>query len=387
MAAYNLGDIREVPGKDDERTLLFHHFCAACLKYHANPPRIFSMKILLVHNAPVTAHTYDDAARVLCWLAKELKATGHEVTLLAKQGSKCDFATLLTLEEKKPLEVQIPVDTDIVHFHFEPKEAISKPALFTFHGKASEPRSFDRNTVFVSAQQAREHGGEVFVHYGLDFDHYGPVLLDHRRMWFHFTSSAQWGHRNVRGAIDLASRAGTRLHVLGGTRFNLREGRITISPSVRFHGHLSAGGRDALLNGSRGLVFPVVWPEPFGLAVIESLYFGCPVFGTPYGALPELLGRNMMGRKAHSGTGQMEAFYSDFGCLSVKKSELLDAIKNADAYDRSKCQAWVMEHFPIQKMAREYVHLYEQVLNGRPLHAEPPLFSGVDGHKALPFGG
>ena len=43
-----------------------------------------------------------------------------------------------------------------------------------------------------------------------------------------------------------------------------------------------------LLQGSRGLIFPVLWHEPFGLAVIESLYFGCPVYATPYGALPEL---------------------------------------------------------------------------------------------------
>jgi hypothetical protein len=44
-----------------------------------------------------------------------------------------------------------------------------------------------------------------------------------------------------------------------------------------------------LLQGSRGLIFPVLWHEPFGLAVIESLYFGCPVYATPYGALPELV--------------------------------------------------------------------------------------------------
>ena len=47
--------------------------------------------------------------------------------------------------------------------------------------------------------------------------------------------------------------------------------------------------KTGLLNASRGLIFPVRWHEPFGLAVIESLYFGCPVFSTPYGALPELV--------------------------------------------------------------------------------------------------
>lgn len=345
------------------------------------------MKILFVHNALVTTDTYDDAVRALCGLAKALAQMGHEVTILAKNGSKCAFVPLLVLDEKKPVEAQIPPDTDLVHFHSEPKEPVSKPYLITFHGKAAEPRSFDRNTVFVSAQQASEHGGSVYVHYGLDFEGYGPPMLENRRLWFHFTSSAQWGHRNLRGAMDLATRAGTRLHVLGGSRFNLREGRITLSPSVRFHGHLSPGGRDALLNGSRGLVFPVVWPEPFGLAVAESLYFGCPVFGTPYGALPELLGRNMEGRKTHQGNGKIEAFYSDFGCLSVKKSELLDAIKNADAYDRAKCHAWAREQFSAQRMAENYLQLYTQVLNGHPVHTTPPAFEQVTSDKPLPFGG
>lgn len=345
------------------------------------------MKVLLVHNALIVPDTYEAVARVICGLAKQLTKMGHEVTILAKAGSKSADIPLLTLDEKKPVAVQIPPDTDLVHFHFEPKEPVSKPYLVTFHGKATDAQIFDPNTVFVSAQHAYEHGGSVFVHYGLDFENYGPPMLENRRLWFHFTSSSKWGRRNLRGAVDLAARADTRLHVLGGSRFDLRERRITLSPSVRFHGHLSPGGRDALLNGSRGLVFPVVWPEPFGLAVVESLYFGCPVFGTTYGALPELLGRNMESRRPHQGNGQIEAFYSDFGCLSVKKSELLEAIKNADSYDKAKCHAWAVEHFSVTKMAEGYLHLYEQVLNRRPLHAQPPQCEQPLSDKPLPFGG
>lgn len=365
----------------------FHHFCTLFFQNPARQFRCLPMKVLLAHHALVTPDTYDEDTRVLCGLAKYLIKIGHEVTILVKKGSKCAVAPLLILDEKKPVEHQIPPDTDLVHFHFEPKESVSKPHLITFHGRATEPRSFHPNTVFVSAQQAYEHGGSVYVHYGLDPEAYGPPMLENRRLWFHFASSTQWSHRNLRGAIDLAARAGTRLHVLGGSRFNLRERRLTLSPSVRFHGHLSAGGRDALLNGSRGLVFPVVWPEPFGLAAIESLYFGCPVFGTPYGALPELMGRNMEGRRTHQGNGRLEAFYSDFGCLSVKKSELLEAIKNAGTYDRAQCHAWAVEQFSMTRMAEHYARLYEQVLNGHPIHATPPFFGQPLSDKPLPFGG
>ena len=47
--------------------------------------------------------------------------------------------------------------------------------------------------------------------------------------------------------------------------------------------------KNRLLQHSKGLIFPVKWDEPFGLAITESLYCGCPVFGTPYGSLPELV--------------------------------------------------------------------------------------------------
>ncbi len=355
-----------------------------------NLHQILPMRILLAHNSKIPINTYDDAERVLWWLGKELVKMGHNVRFLVKKGSECPFAEVLPLDEKKLLDEQIPPDTDLVHFHFEPKEVISKPYLTTFHDNATEAKIFDPNTVFVSAKHAHLHGGSVYVHHGIDFEEYGTPELGNRRMYFHFLGNAAWRGKNVRGAIDIATQVGSRLHVIGGTRVNFRKGlRITLSPSVRFHGVLNPEGRNVLLNGSKGLIFPAIWHEPFGLAVAESLYFGCPVFGTPYGALPELLGQkiyNDNGRKPHSDNGTIEAFYCDFGCLSVKKSELLEAVKNADSFDGAKCHEYAREHFSAARMAREYLVLYEKVLNGCPLHAEPPTMSEAPGDKFLPFG-
>lgn len=348
------------------------------------------MKILLVSNSKIPISSYDDAERVLWWLGKELAAMGHEVTFLAKKDSKCPFATVLPLDEKLSLDAQIPPDTDLVHFHCEPKSPVSKPYLITYHDNAAEARTFDRNTVFVSAKHAALHGGSVYVHHGIDFSEYGTPVLDNRRMYFHFLGNAAWSGKNVRGAIDIAAQAGERLHVIGGTRVNFRKGlRITLSPSVRFHGVLNPEGRNALLNSSKGLIFPVIWHEPFGLAAAESLFFGCPVFGTPYGALPELLGKKMYngnGRKPHSGNGTVEAFYCEFGCLAIKKPELLEAVRHADSYDRIKCHEYAREHFSATRMAGEYLALYEKVLNGCPVHAEPPTMTEAPGDKFLPFG-
>lgn len=343
------------------------------------------MKILLVNNTRIPVHLYGGTERVIWWLGKSLVRMGHEVTYLVKAGSSCPFAKVLTLHEKKPLAAQIPEDCDVVHLHFETKEELPKPHLTTLHGNISEPHTFHPNTVFISSDHARRHGGSVFVHNGLDFEDYGKPDLNNRRLYFHFLGNAAWRVKNVRGAIDLAGKAGERLHVIGGTRVNFRMGlRITLTPHVRFHGMLGGDGKNAILNASKGLIFPVLWNEPFGLAIVESLYFGCPIFGTPYGSLPELLGKKEnTERKKGAWNGMVDAFYSDFGCLSVKKSELVDAIKNAESFDRRRCHEHAVEHFSADRMARDYARLYEQVLQGKPLHTEAPVLSEAPTDKFL----
>lgn len=345
------------------------------------------MKILLVLNSRIPTQNYDDAERVLWWQGRQLHEMGHEPLLLVKKKSKCTYAPVLFLEEKKPLEAQIPADVDLVHFFYRPPQlalsALGKPYLITNFDNSTAADTFDPNTVFLSASHAARHGAEVFVYPGLDFRDYGEALLDFPRNYFHFLGDAAWGGRNVRGAVDLAARAGTRVHVIGGSRVNFRKGlRITLSPSARFHGVLHRDGRNMLLNGSKGLLFPILWHEPFGLPVVESLYFGCPVFGTPYGALPELLcpKTNTDNRKW---TGQVDACFSEFGCLSVKRSELLDAIRQAGAFSPERCTEYARDCFSAERMARDYLRLYEQILHGTPLHNHSPTLSVAPENKLL----
>ncbi|MBC7775956.1 MAG: glycosyltransferase [Phycisphaerae bacterium] len=343
------------------------------------------MKILLINNTKIPVHLYGGTERVIWWLGKALVRMGHEVTYLVKAGSSCPFAQVLVLDEKKPLADQIPEDCDVVHLHFETKEELPKPHITTLHGNISEPQIFDRNTVFISRNHAQRHGGSVFVHNGIDFEDYGQPDLNNRRLYFHFLGNAAWRVKNVRGAIDIAGKAEERLHVIGGTRVNFRMGlRITLTPHVRFHGMLGGDGKNAIINGSKGLIFPVLWHEPFGLAIVESLYFGCPVFGTPFGSLPELLGKKEKSeRKKSAWNGIVDAFYSDFGCLSVKKSELVESIKNVGAFDPRRCHEHALENFSADRMAKDYLRLYEQVLNGKPIHDESPVLAEAPTDKFL----
>jgi Glycosyl transferases group 1 len=338
-----------------------------------------TMKILIAGNTLIPVSAYGSVERVIWWLGKALTGMGHEVTFLVKKGSSCPFARVLPLDEKETLAQQIPEGIDLVHFHFLPSGPLERPHLITCHENCGAPTEFDRNTVFLSHNHALRHGGSVFVHNGIDLDDYGAPDVDNRRMYFHFLGKAAWRVKNVRGAIDIAEDAGERLHVIGGSRVNFRMGlRVTLSPHVRFHGMLGGDGKNAIISASKGLLFPAIWHEPFGLGIVESLYFGCPIFGTPFGALPEILGSSMNGKQDRRWNGRVEAVHAEFGFLSVKKNEIAEALKEAGSFDRQKCRDYVAAHFTAKHMAAAYLKLYEQVLEGKPLHQTPPCVTEAD---------
>ena len=108
---------------------------------------------------------------------------------------------------------------------------------------------------------------------------------------------------------------------------------------------------------SKGLLFPVLWHEPFGIAIVESLYFGCPVFGTTFGSLPELITREV-------------------GFLSNSEAELITAISEME-FDTQTCQNYARDCFPVEKMTKNYLDLYEKVLSGEPLNKQPPTASST----------
>ncbi|PPQ39731.1 Glycosyl transferases group 1 [Rhodoblastus acidophilus] len=328
------------------------------------------MHILLVHNAVIPVFAYGGTERVVFDLGKALTQLGHKVTFLVRPGSHCDFADVLPLDRKKPLKPQIPRNVDIVHVQtlpeFDADNDFDPPFIMTEHGNATTaPTHRFLNTVFISKDQAARHNSDQYVYNGLDWDAYGPVDFAHPRNAYHFLAKAAAPEKNVRGAIDIARAAGVRLEVLGGRRLNFKRGfRFTPWPSIGFHGMVGGAEKARLLNESRGLIYPVRWTEPFGLVVIESLYFGCPVFSTPYGSLRELV-------------------TEDVGIVSTSQAELVAAVK-ANAFDPRRCHDYARETFSALNMAKGYLEKYEIVANGGKLHARQPWLTDKS-TDMLPF--
>ena len=319
------------------------------------------MHILLANKAPIPVFAYGGTERVVWDLGKMLVQMGHRVTYLVPAGSSCDFAHVMAIDPGKGWHEQIPADVDIAHFQFDPEFAADTqpdcPYVVTEHGNARAGWPLPRNTVFVSRDHAARYGSTSYVHNGLDWAAYGPVDWTQPRSHHHFLGKAAWRVKNVKGAIQVARRAGVELAVMGGTRLNLRRGfRFTLSRHVQFYGMVGGAQKTQLLNASNGLIFPVRWHEPFGLAVIESLYFGCPVFATPYGALPELVP-------------------ADCGRLSVQADDLVEAVRT-HSFDRQACHARAVDHFSAARMAQDYLQKYQQVLDGEFLNPVQPAIQG-----------
>jgi glycosyltransferase involved in cell wall biosynthesis len=338
------------------------------------------MNVLIASDTVIPARLYGGTERVIWSLGKELRALGHQVTFLVKEGSSCPFAELIVLNAEHSISAQIPAETDVVHFvpvqallsfrPADPKEAIETPYVVTEEGNRNDPEyEFDRNTIFVSRDHAKRHRSGSYVYNGLDWSEYQKPDLGNTRHFFHFLGKALWRLKNVRGAIRTARKAGERLKVLGGHRFNLGRPRfalITPSLAVSFEGMVDNERKSYFVNQSKGLIFPVLWHEPFGLAIPESLYFGCPVFGTPYGSLPELVGE-------------------DFGFLSASSSELARAVQQAGQYSRDRCHEYARDRFNSKVMAREYSSRYERVMNGEYLSSEHPRLVTVQEERFLRF--
>jgi len=324
--------------------------------------------VLLNVYAKLPADRYGGIERVMWWLGKELASRGHAVSYLVLDG-ECPFARVTRYDRSRPVDDQIPPDADVVHVQHVLRggETIGRPHLNTMHGSGSRAVELDRNTVFVSRAQAARFGATSFIHNGVDWDDYGPPHLDAPRRWMHFLGDGAWKVKNLQGAIRVARLAGEELQVAGGFRLNFRMGfRLTLSPRVRFHGWVGQEEKRRILAASKGLIFPVRWPEPFGLAIVESLYFGCPVFGTPYGSLPELV-------------------TPEVGFLSASSGELAEAVRGAARFDARRCHQRAVSDFGVAAMTDRYFEAYERVISGEPLHAEPPRRTQPLDSGLLPF--
>lgn len=347
---------------------------------------------------------YGGTERVVSWLVEELVRRGHAVTLFASRCSTTRAKLVSAVDRAlrpsnralmDPLAFHIRSlgllqdrinEFDIVHSHldylaFPAFCGASKPLLTTLHGRLDLEglpevyRQFaDMPLVSISrAQRAPIPDARWIanIYHGLPLNDYrpGPGAGD----YFVFLGRIA-PEKRPHVAIEIARRAGVRLVIAAKIdRVDRRYYEKTVAPllsdpRIEFVGEVDERGKAELLRNARALLFPVLWPEPFGLAMIEAMAYGTPVIARRCGSTPEVV--------AHGKTGY----------LCEDDDALLDAVKRVDHIDRAACRRWVEERFSVGRMADEYETVYRALLEARPGVVRPRgrVAASLDDHD---FGG
>jgi len=319
---------------------------------------------------------YGGTERIVAYLTDALLDLGHEVTLYAS-GDSVTRAELvpcsehaLRLANTRPgmatclhvLQVEEVVrnarEHQLVHFHTEPyQHAVARHlrmcALTTVHGRLDIPEAVrlyeeydDQPLVSISRYQRRTLPRAAWagnVYHGLPPDLYH---LDERpRGYLAFLGRIAPEKRPDR-AIEIARRAGLPLRIAAKVD-DVDRGYYeeVIAPlidgrDVELIGEVDDAGKQELLGGALGLLFPIDWPEPFGLVMIESLACGAPVIAWRAGSVPEVLR------------------HGETGWIVDSVDEAVEAVQRIGELSRARCRESFLERFTAARMAADYVKIY-----------------------------
>jgi glycosyltransferase involved in cell wall biosynthesis len=118
-------------------------------------------------------------------------------------------------------------------------------------------------------------------------------------------------------------------------------------PHVEYIGEVNDVEKSEFLGGARALLFPIDWPEPFGLAMVEALACGTPVIARPYGSVPEVMKPGVSG------------FVAD------GIDEMVAAVHKVESLPREQCRAYFEERFTVEKMVDKYEQVYARLIGSK----------------------
>ena len=327
----------------------------------------------------VPPRLYGGTERVVSYLTDELVRLGHEVTLFASGDSVtrarlvdcAPHALRLDRSVRDPVPQLLMMlervrqrahEFDLLHFHIDPLlhfrlfRALGRKCITTLHGRLDlehlEPlcREFkDMPLVSVSEHQrapARGMNWVATVHHGLSPE-VCPFNPAPRGQYFAFLGRIS-PEKGVERAIEIARRAGVKLRIAAKVdpsdeRYFRQRIAPLIGGGVEFVGELAERDKPAFLGNARGLFFPVDWPAPFGLAMIEAMSCGTPVLAWRNGAVPEVVEHGVSG------------FIVD----SV--DDALAHLPRLAALERSQVRHRFDTRFTAARMAQEYLAVYHSL--------------------------
>jgi glycosyltransferase involved in cell wall biosynthesis len=340
----------------------------------------------------VPPRQYGGTERVVSYLTEELVAQGHEVTLFASGDSRtrarlvslCPQALRLDPSRPEPLPdavltlervLQESHRFDVIHFHldclhFPLSRRLGLPQLTTLHGRLDSPATArllaefcDLPLVSISDDQRRPLPGCRWlgtVHHGLPEQLYPFSPRPDGYLAFLGRVSPEKGlDRAIRiaDAWGLPLRIAAKVDPADRPYFEEVIAPLLKGSRAEFIGEIGEGQKARFLGEALALLFPIDWPEPFGLVMIEAMACGTPVLAFRRGAVPEVLQDGVT------------------GVLVEDLQEAIHAKPRLLALERAVCRREFERRFTARRMAADYLRLYrwlqppaQQELFGRELH-------------------
>jgi glycosyltransferase involved in cell wall biosynthesis len=324
---------------------------------------------------------YGGTERVVSWLTEELVRLGHEVTLFAS-GDSLTTARLVPACQKALRLDPNCVDQlahhvlmldqvfsereqfDLVHFHIDhlhfPLSRLTQiPQVTTLHGRLDladlAPLYLhfrDMPVISISDAQRRPlpwANWQGTVHHGLPRESFSLGNGSGGYLAFLGRTSPEKG---LDQAIEIAKRAGMPLKIAAKIdRVDVDYFENVIKPLldhplIEFIGEIGHREKNAFLGDAAALVFPINWQEPFGLVMIEAMACGTPVIAYSLGSVPEVITDGLTG----------------FRVPDLESAAR--AVNRLGEIDRRKCQRYFEEHFDAERMALEYLQIYQRLARG-----------------------
>jgi glycosyltransferase involved in cell wall biosynthesis len=325
---------------------------------------------------------YGGTERVIAWLVDELVELGHDVTLFASGDSKTKgklhavWPRALRLGRKGAdpnaacaLLIEAIAerarDFDVIHSHVDwlPLPVLSRtgvPFLTTMHGRLDLPglpqvigAFADAPFVSISADQRRplpEANWIATIQHGLPKDMFRPSYKPGSYLAFLGRLTADKGPED---AIRIARAARMPLRIAAKIpRAETAYFKNKLEPNidgqtVQLVGEVDDAKKQPFLANAAGLLFPIGWPEPFGLVMIEAMACGTPVIAYRSGSVPEVVEDGVTG------------FIVD------GEEQAIRAVKELGRLDRRVVRARFEERFAARRMANEYESRYRELVARR----------------------
>jgi glycosyltransferase involved in cell wall biosynthesis len=328
---------------------------------------------------------YGGTERVVSWLTERLVLLGHDVTLFASGDSvtkahlfpPCKKALRLDPNCQDPIAQHVAMveqvfshadEFDIIHFHidylhFSLSRHTQVPCITTLHGRLDIPdliplyRQFrDMPLVSISDAQRKPLAWANWLgtaHHGMP-----TKILSLRKGGDYLAFLGRVSpEKGVGEAIEIAIASGRKLKIAAKVdRIDKEFFEAEIKPRlnhplVEFLGEIGHAQKEEFLGNAAALLFPINWPEPFGLVMIEAMACGTPVLAHPRGSVPEIIedGRN--------------------GFLVKNVDEALRALSKIDQIDRRECRRHFEDNFTDERMASKYLDIYQQLIG----HGSSPI--------------